>query len=33
LIDRESYYLWGKRYLMTVDEKDESPMVERCTAR
>lgn len=27
-IERESHYLWGKRYLMTVVEKDESPKVE-----
>lgn len=27
-IERESHYLWGKRYLMTVAEKDEPPKVE-----
>ena len=27
-VERESHYLWGKRYLMTVVEKDEPPKVE-----
>jgi len=27
-VERESHYLWGKRYLMTVVEKDEPPLVE-----
>lgn len=28
-IERESHYLWGKRYLLKIVEKDESPKVER----
>ncbi len=27
-VERESHYLWGKRYLMTVVEKEEPPKVE-----
>ncbi|MCH7225113.1 M48 family metallopeptidase [Haloferula sp. A504] len=27
-VERESHYLWGKRYLLTIDEKDEPPKVE-----
>jgi predicted metal-dependent hydrolase len=27
-IDRESHYLWGKRYLLKVVEADEPPSVE-----
>lgn len=27
-IDRESHFVWGKRYLLKVDEKDASPSVE-----
>jgi predicted metal-dependent hydrolase len=27
-VERESHYLWGRRYLMTVVEKDEKPKVE-----
>lgn len=27
-VDRESHHVWGKRYLMTVEEKDEPPRVE-----
>src|SRR5882724_1023009 len=27
-IDRESHYLWGKRYLLKVVEKDTSPHIE-----
>lgn len=27
-IDRESHYVWGKRYLLTVVESDEAPAVE-----
>ena len=27
-IDRESHYLWGKRYLLTVTEVDATPMIE-----
>jgi len=27
LIDRESHYVWGKRYLMTVTERDTAPSV------
>lgn len=27
-IDRESHYVWGKRYLLTVLESDEAPAVE-----
>lgn len=27
-VERESHYVWGKRYLMTVVEKDEPPRVE-----
>ncbi|MEX2441959.1 MAG: SprT family zinc-dependent metalloprotease [Alkalispirochaeta sp.] len=27
-VERESHYLWGRRYLMTVVEKDEKPGVE-----
>ncbi|WP_338040595.1 SprT family zinc-dependent metalloprotease [Nitrosomonas oligotropha] len=27
-IDRESHYVWGKRYLLKVDEKDAPPSVE-----
>jgi predicted metal-dependent hydrolase len=28
-VERESHYLWGKRYLLKVIEKDEPPKVER----
>jgi hypothetical protein len=27
-LDRESHYLWGKRYLLKVVEKDAAPQVE-----
>src|SRR5437870_12258379 len=27
-IDRESHYVWGKRYLLTVFESDEPPSIE-----
>ncbi|MEP2774423.1 MAG: SprT family zinc-dependent metalloprotease [Luteolibacter sp.] len=27
-VERESHYLWGKRYLMTLVEKDEPPKIE-----
>lgn len=27
-VDRESHYLWGKRYLLTVIESDEPPAIE-----
>src|SRR4051812_25565372 len=27
-IDRESHYVWGKRYLLTVIEKDAAPAIE-----
>ncbi len=27
-IDRESHYVWGKRYLLTVSESDERPLIE-----
>jgi predicted metal-dependent hydrolase len=27
-VDRESHYVWGKRYLLTVSESDEPPSVE-----
>ena len=27
-VDRESHYVWGKRYLLTVTESDEPPTVE-----
>lgn len=27
-MDRESHYLWGKRYLLTVSESDEPPSIE-----
>src|SRR3989442_1436122 len=27
-VDRESHYLWGKRYLLSVSESDEAPAVE-----
>jgi predicted metal-dependent hydrolase len=27
-VDRESHYVWGKRYLLTVSERDESPSIE-----
>lgn len=27
-VDRESHYVWGQRYLLTVSEKDEAPSVE-----
>ncbi len=27
-IDRESHYVWGKRYLLTVSESDERPSIE-----
>lgn len=27
-IDRESHYVWGKRYLLKVDEKDAPPAIE-----
>ena len=28
-VERESHYLWGSRYLLTVQERDESPSVTR----
>jgi hypothetical protein len=27
-VDRESHYVWGKRYLLTVFERDEAPSIE-----
>ena len=27
-VDRESHYIWGKRYLLTVTESDEPPTIE-----
>ena len=27
-VDRESHYVWGERYLLTVAEKDEPPSIE-----
>ena len=27
-LDRESHYVWGKRYLLTILEKDQAPFVE-----
>jgi len=27
-VDRESHYVWGKRYLLTVDERDAPPGIE-----
>ncbi len=27
-VDRESHYLWGKRYLLTVSESDDPPSIE-----
>src|SRR5438552_1262645 len=27
-VDRESHYLWGKRYLLTVSERNEPPSIE-----
>jgi predicted metal-dependent hydrolase len=27
-LDRESHYVWGKRYLLTVSERDQTPNVE-----
>ena len=27
-LDRESHYVWGKRYLLTVSESDERPLIE-----
>lgn len=27
-VDRESHYVWGKRYLLTVFESDEPPLIE-----
>jgi len=27
-VDRESHYVWGKRYLLTVVERDEAPSIE-----
>ena len=27
-VDRESHYVWGKRYLLTVSESDEPPSIE-----
>ena len=27
-LDRESHYLWGKRYLLKVEERDSTPLVE-----
>jgi predicted metal-dependent hydrolase len=27
-VDRESHYLWGKRYLLSVSEKNEAPSIE-----
>lgn len=27
-VERESHYLWGKRYLLTVTERDEPPAIE-----
>jgi len=27
-LDRESHYVWGKRYLLTVSESDQKPLVE-----
>ena len=27
-VDRESHYVWGKRYLLTVSESDDAPFIE-----
>lgn len=32
-VDRESHYVWGKRYLLTVSEKDEPPSIELSHSR
>ncbi len=32
-VDRESHYLWGKRYLLTVSECDEPPSIELTHSR
>ncbi|MBN8461043.1 MAG: M48 family metallopeptidase [Verrucomicrobia bacterium] len=32
-LDRESHYVWGKRYLMQKTESDEPPVIELCHRR
>jgi hypothetical protein len=32
-VDRESHYVWGKRYLLTVSERDEPPSIELAHSR
>lgn len=32
-LDRESHYMWGRRYLLTVSERDQTPSVELKHAR
>ncbi len=32
-VDRESHYVWGKRYLLTVSESDEPPSIELTHSR
>jgi predicted metal-dependent hydrolase len=32
-VDRESHYVWGKRYLLTVTERDEPPSIELMHSR
>src|SRR5436309_3005117 len=32
-VDRESHYVWGKRYLLTVSERDEPPSIELTHSR
>ena len=27
-VDRESHHVWGKRYLLTISESDERPLIE-----
>src|SRR5262245_31126120 len=27
-VDRESHYIWGRRYLLTISESDEPPSIE-----
>jgi len=32
-VDRESHYVWGRRYLLTVSERDEPPSIELTHSR
>ncbi len=32
-VDRESHYVWGKRYLLTISESDEPPSIELTHSR